>query len=209
MVRDTIRVVKSEKWAWRCGQGLDHQDRTSSRQALFSEQWETTEECYAEKEYNQIFFLSEQTSFLEQFCAKPLQSWPTLCDPWTVAHQGPLSLGLPRQEYWSGLPWPSPGRLPHPGIKPASHASVLASGFFTTSTTWEPNQTKVIKSNQNLTNQKVTFKVNGKRPQMWPPSPTRPVTLVRSALYTEFPFTERTLQIGAPQMELKLPKLEP
>ena len=113
-----------------------------------------------------FFFLSEQTSFLEQFCAKPLQSWPTLCDPWTVAHQGPLSLGLPRQEYWSGLPWPSPGHLPHPGIKPASHASVLASGFFTTSTTWEPNQTKVIKSNQNLTNQKVTFKVNGKRPQM-------------------------------------------
>ena len=39
--------------------------------------------------------------------------------PWTVAHQAPLSLGFPRQEYWSELPFPS-GDLPHPGIKPGS-----------------------------------------------------------------------------------------
>ena len=38
--------------------------------------------------------------------------------PWTVAHQAPLSMGFPRQEYWSGLPFPSPGDLPHPGIEP-------------------------------------------------------------------------------------------
>ena len=38
--------------------------------------------------------------------------------PWTVAHQAPLSMGFSRQEYWSGLPFPSPGDLPHPGIKP-------------------------------------------------------------------------------------------
>ena len=37
--------------------------------------------------------------------------------PWTVAHQAPLSMGFPRQEYWSGLPFPSPGDLPDPGIK--------------------------------------------------------------------------------------------
>ena len=36
--------------------------------------------------------------------------------PWTVAHQAPLSMGLSRQEYWSGLPCPPPGDLPHPGI---------------------------------------------------------------------------------------------
>ena len=42
---------------------------------------------------------------------------------WTiVAHQAPLSLGVPRQEYWSGLPFPSPGDLPDPGIAPASPA---------------------------------------------------------------------------------------
>ena len=37
--------------------------------------------------------------------------------PWTVAHQAPLSMGFPRQEYWSGLPFPSPGDLPDPEIK--------------------------------------------------------------------------------------------
>jgi len=42
--------------------------------------------------------------------------------PWTVAHQAPLSMGFSRQEYWSGLPFPSPGDLPNPGIKPGSLA---------------------------------------------------------------------------------------
>ena len=41
---------------------------------------------------------------------------------WTVAHQLPLSIGFPRQEYWSGLPFHSPGDIPDPGIKPASPA---------------------------------------------------------------------------------------
>ena len=40
--------------------------------------------------------------------------------PWTVAHQAPLSMEFSRQEYWSGLPFPSPGDLPDPGIKPSS-----------------------------------------------------------------------------------------
>ena len=40
--------------------------------------------------------------------------------PWTVAHQAPLSMGCSRQEYWSGLPFPSPGDLPNPGIEPKS-----------------------------------------------------------------------------------------
>ena len=38
--------------------------------------------------------------------------------PWTVAHQVPLSMGFPRQEYWSGLSFPSPEDLPNPGIEP-------------------------------------------------------------------------------------------
>ena len=42
--------------------------------------------------------------------------------PWTVAHQAPLSMGFSRQEYWSGLPFPSPGDLPDPGIEPRSPA---------------------------------------------------------------------------------------
>ena len=40
--------------------------------------------------------------------------------PWTVAYQAPLSMGFSRQEYWSGLPFPSPGDLPNPGIEPGS-----------------------------------------------------------------------------------------
>ena len=40
--------------------------------------------------------------------------------PWTVAYQDPQSMGFSRQEYWSGLPFPSPGDLPNPGIEPGS-----------------------------------------------------------------------------------------
>jgi len=53
--------------------------------------------------------------------------------PWTVAHKDPLSMGFSRQEYWSGLPFLTPGDLPDPGIKPASPVSpALAGGFFMT-----------------------------------------------------------------------------
>ena len=50
------------------------------------------------------------------------KSCPTLATPWTVAHQAPLSMEFSRQEYWSGLPFPSPGDLPDPGIKSRSPA---------------------------------------------------------------------------------------
>ena len=53
-----------------------------------------------------------------------------LRSPWTAAFQAPLSMGFPKQECWSGLPFPSPGDLPHPGLEPTSPA--LAGGFFTT-----------------------------------------------------------------------------
>ena len=56
--------------------------------------------------------------------------------PWTAACQPPLSMEFPRQEYWSGLPFPSPGDLPDPGIGPVS--PVLAGGFFTVEPPGEP-----------------------------------------------------------------------
>ena len=62
--------------------------------------------------------------------------------PWTVVHQVPLSMGFPRQEYWSGLPFPSPGDLPDPGIKPRSPA--LAGGFFTTEPPGKPIRSQEI-----------------------------------------------------------------
>ena len=48
------------------------------------------------------------------------QSCLTLCDPMDCSHQAPLFMGFSSQEYWSGLPFPSPGDLPEPGIKPRS-----------------------------------------------------------------------------------------
>ena len=65
------------------------------------------------------------------------KSCPTLVTPWTVALQAPLSMGFPRHEYWSGLPFPPPGDLPHPGIKPTSPA--LTSRVFTTESPGKPN----------------------------------------------------------------------
>ena len=54
--------------------------------------------------------------------------------PWTVAHQAPPSMGFSRQEYWSGLPFPTPGDLPNPGIEPTSLMSPALTGeLFTTS----------------------------------------------------------------------------
>ena len=50
------------------------------------------------------------------------KSYLTLATPWTVACQAPLSMRFLRQEYWSGLPFPSPGDLPNPGIEPSSPA---------------------------------------------------------------------------------------
>ena len=55
---------------------------------------------------------------------------------WTVAHQAPLSMGFPRQEYWNRLPFSSPGDLPDPGIELTSPA--LAGRFFTTEPPGKP-----------------------------------------------------------------------
>ena len=64
------------------------------------------------------------------WCCLGAKSCPTLLwPPWTVAHQVPLSTGFPREEYWSGLPFPSPQDLPDGGIEPKSPA--LAGRFFT------------------------------------------------------------------------------
>ena len=62
-------------------------------------------------------------------CAWVLSHVWLFVTPWAVAHKGPLSMEFSRQEYWSGLPFPSPGDLPDSGIKPMSPA--LAGGFFT------------------------------------------------------------------------------
>ena len=63
-------------------------------------------------------------------CVKVLvtQSCPTLCKPWSTAHQAPLSREFSRQGYWSGYPFPSPGDLSNPVIEPGS---AFQADFFT------------------------------------------------------------------------------
>ena len=61
--------------------------------------------------------------------------------PWSVGCQAPLSMGFSRQEYWSGLPYPSLGDLPDPGIEPASRMFLaLAEVFSTTRAAWEARE---------------------------------------------------------------------
>ena len=67
--------------------------------------------------------------YVNSVCVLSRSVMPDSAMLWTVAHQAPLSMGFPRQEYWSGLPFPSPGNLPNPGIKPNPLAS--AGRFYT------------------------------------------------------------------------------
>ena len=60
--------------------------------------------------------------------------------PWTIAHQAPLSMGCPSQEYWSGLPLPTPGTFLTQGSNPISCVSALAGGFFTTAPPKTPSK---------------------------------------------------------------------
>ena len=68
---------------------------------------------------------------------KSLSRVPLFATPWTVAYQAPLSMRFSRQEYWSGLPFPSPGDLPDPGIEPGSPA--LESDALTSEPPGKPN----------------------------------------------------------------------
>ena len=67
--------------------------------------------------------------------AKLLQSCLTLCGPMNRVHQAPLSMGFSRQEYWGGLPFPTPGDLSNPGIESVSLAFPALVGEFSTTVT--------------------------------------------------------------------------
>ena len=67
----------------------------------------------------------------------------TFATPQTVAHHASLFMEFVRQEYWNGLPFPSPGDLPEPGIELVSPVSpALVGNFFTTEATWEAKSTR-------------------------------------------------------------------
>ena len=69
----------------------------------------------------QMFFLNFLVFFYDPI-VKSLSRVRLFATSWTVAYQAPLSVGFSRQECWSGLPFPSPGDLPDPGIEPGSPA---------------------------------------------------------------------------------------
>ena len=84
-------------------------------------------------------------SFKVLMHAKCLQSCPTLYDPTYCSPPGSSFMEFSRKEHWSGLPFPSPGDLPNPGIEPLSLTSpMLGRSFFTTSTTWEAQSSPII-----------------------------------------------------------------
>ena len=80
---------------------------------------------------------------------------------WTVAHQGPLSIGFPRQEYWSGLPFSPPGDLPDPGVETASPA--LVRRFFPTESPGKPVNFRDKEVNIHL----ILVAVHRVTPQVW------------------------------------------
>ena len=77
--------------------------------------------------------MTEELIRMTLMCVCVLSHIQLFATPGTVARQVALSMEFSRQEYWSGLPFPSPGDLPDPGIEPTSPA--LTCGFFTTSAT--------------------------------------------------------------------------
>ena len=100
-----------------------------------SERWESTGQHRADHDRFQVSpeTLLVRTAHACMSACVRAQSRLTLSDP-MVCGPPALSMGFPRQEYWSGLPFPSPGNLPNPGIEFASLESpALAGGFFITS----------------------------------------------------------------------------
>ena len=98
-----------------------------------------------EKNFNQVYrgviyiqWIPSSLVYCVMWGAESLNCVRLFVTPWTVDHQAPLSMGFYRQEYWSGLPIPSPGALPNPGIEPASPAP--AGRFFTTELPGKPQQ---------------------------------------------------------------------
>ena len=79
---------------------------------------------------------------------------------WTIARQAPLSMGFPRQEYWSGFPFSSLGDLSDPGIKPESPA--LAGGFGTTEPPGKPHN-GILLSNKKELNYAICSNIDGPR----------------------------------------------
>ena len=124
LLRDTACGVSFPHWGWNPGCLLGSLSR-----------WTTRENPTHFKKFLDIKCLSLHYDFTPWVCTHCCVTVHSLsrvwlfATPWTITCQAPLSMGFPRQEYWSGLPFFSPGDLPDPGVEPTFPA--LAGGFFT------------------------------------------------------------------------------
>jgi len=98
----------------------------TSLSALWWCKWEVNpkEELIDMYHWFTLLCLRNQHNIVKQLCGGRLVAklCPVLVTPWTIPHEAPLSMAFPRQEYWSGLPFPCPGDLHHPRIEPRSPA---------------------------------------------------------------------------------------
>ena len=79
-----------------------------------------------------VWLPSAPKNYAHAVSAQSLSHVQLFVNPWTVAHQAPLSMGFSRQVPWSGVPFPSPGDLPDPGMEPLSPAARAVAGGFCT-----------------------------------------------------------------------------
>ena len=101
--------------------GRPRQEVTSTRKRADTDSAQTPLSAQRSKPWTVHTRRRMSMCVLRAFCVHVCaQSYPTLCDPTDVARQAHLAMDFPRQEYWSGLPFPSPGDLPDPGIEPSS-----------------------------------------------------------------------------------------
>ena len=87
---------------------------------LTCQQWEADLLHNSSPDFWRLQFSEMNINVVSMWTCLVIQLSSTLCNPWITARQAPLSMGFSRQEYWSGLPCPSPGDLPNQGIKPRS-----------------------------------------------------------------------------------------
>ena len=112
--------------------------------------------------------------------------------PQTVAHQAPLSMGFPRQEYWSGLPCPPPGDLPDPETEPVSPASpALAGGFITTEPPGKPKSSELldlIKQSANISRMSANSRYGWLSQACAQKSETMPVRMFPPVMSPKYPW---------------------
>ena len=130
-----VSLSSFEKWGWWCLPHLLELLHSSNMSNL-----NQAENVCHSKGYIRICHTNKFDNLeLDVYCGIVLNCILLFATPWTVAHQAPLSMEFSRQEYWSGLPFPTPGHLPDPGIKPTSLESpALAGGFLTTEPLGKP-----------------------------------------------------------------------